>query len=173
MIRSPSSFKLLAFLWVLTLSSSVVADSNASTLSSAESPETNCQNLLQRREWYVAISCPGTKLICPCRRRTLADTEKTSYITAVQCMQSLPTLHNNVTAVRTRFDEFQALHIEVADRVHATVSLYCSTITVRGSKSIVRVTSFLGTGVSCECMKTCCGLSATTLGQYRTPCCCP
>ena len=37
-------------------------------------------------------------------------------------MQSLPALNKQGEAVRTRFDEFQALHIEVADRVHATVS---------------------------------------------------
>ena len=68
-------------------------------------------------------SSSRTRLIfCPCRR-TLNDAEKNSYITAVKCMQSLPALHDHGEAVRTRFDEFQALHIDVADRVHATVSL--------------------------------------------------
>jgi hypothetical protein len=64
----------------------------------------------------------------PCRRRTLDDVEKSSYITAVKCMQSLPALYEHGEAVRTRFDEFQAFHIEVADRVHATVSFCWRTI---------------------------------------------
>ena len=97
-----------------------------------------------------ALSSPRTQLICPCRRRTLADAEKASYITAVKCMQSLPALHDHGEAVRTRFDEFQSLHIEVADRVHATVSLSSCwlSIAVRESKSIARVNSFLGIDVS-------------------------
>ena len=84
----------------------------------------------------VALYSPRAQLICPCCRRTLADAEKASYITAVKCMQSLPALRDHGEAVRTRFDEFQALHIEVADRVHATVSLCWRTIAVRESKGI-------------------------------------
>ena len=63
-------------------------------------------------------------------------------------MQSLPALHAQGEAVRTRFDEFQALHIEVADRVHATVSLCWLTIAVREFKCITRVNSFLGIDVT-------------------------
>ena len=129
MIRSPPFFKLLAFIWVISLSHSPAfayyGHGSSALRHYQHGPSKKyCQNLLQRREWYVSLSSPRTQLIfCPCRRRTLADSEKTSYITAVKCMQSLPALHDQGEAVRTRFDEFQALHIEVADRVHATVSL--------------------------------------------------
>ena len=56
-------------------------------------------------------------------RRKLNNTEKANYIEAVKCLQSRPPLHQNIAAVKTRFDEFQALHIDVADRVHTTVNL--------------------------------------------------
>ena len=65
-------------------------------------------------------------LLTVCGRRKLDDTEKANYIKAVKCLQARPPLHQNIAAVRTRFDEFQALHIDVADRVHTTVNLrYC------------------------------------------------
>jgi hypothetical protein len=56
-------------------------------------------------------------------RRTLNDTEKTDYISAVKCLQSRPAFEPRaISAIQSRFDDFQALHIEVADRVHLTVS---------------------------------------------------
>ena len=65
---------------------------------------------------------PHFDLLKVCIRRKLNNTEKANYIKAVKCFQSLPPLHQNITAVKTRFDEFQALHIDVADRVHTTVT---------------------------------------------------
>jgi hypothetical protein len=56
-------------------------------------------------------------------RRTLNDTEKADYISAVKCLQSRPAFEPRaVSAIQSRFDDFQALHIQVADRVHLTVS---------------------------------------------------
>ena len=56
-------------------------------------------------------------------RRTLNDTEKTDYISAVKCLQSRPAFEPRaISAIQSRFDDFQALHIQVADRVHLTVS---------------------------------------------------
>jgi hypothetical protein len=88
-------------------------------------------------------------------------------------MQSLPALHDHGEAVRTRFDEFQALHIEVADRVHAVVSLCRRTFAERESKSVARLNSFLGIDVTCECTRRHCGLSVVTMEQHRTSCCSP
>ncbi|KAF8802289.1 tyrosinase [Phlegmacium glaucopus] len=62
-----------------------------------------CKDLLQRREW-----------------RKLSNVEKANYIKAIKCLQSRPPRHQHIEAVKTRFDEFQALHIDVADRVHTT-----------------------------------------------------
>ena len=105
--------------------------------------------------------------LCPCRRRTLDDVEKNRYITAVKCMQSLPALYDQGEVVRTRFDEFQALHIEVADRVHATVSLCWLRIPVRDFKIITRVNSFLGIDVTCKYTRTHCGLNVVTMELHR------
>ena len=57
-------------------------------------------------------------------RRTLNDTEKNDYISAVKCLQSRPAFEPRaISAIQSRFDDFQALHIQVADRVHLTVSI--------------------------------------------------
>jgi hypothetical protein len=68
-------------------------------------------------------TCPHFDLLTVCGRRKLNNTEKANYIKAVKCLQARPPLHQTIAAVRTRFDEFQALHIDVADRVHTTVNL--------------------------------------------------
>ena len=59
-------------------------------------------------------------------RRTLNDTEKADYISAVRCLQSRPALEpRTISAIQSRFDDFQGVHIQVADRVHLTVGIYC------------------------------------------------
>ena len=56
-------------------------------------------------------------------RRTLNDTEKTDYINAVKCLQSRPAFEPRaISAIQSRFDDFQASHIQLADKVHLTVS---------------------------------------------------
>ena len=70
---------------------------------------------------FPSSTCPHFNLLTVCGRRKLNDTEKVNYVKAVKCLQALPPLHQNIAAVKTRFDEFQALHIDVADRVHTTV----------------------------------------------------
>ena len=68
MIRSPPFFKLLAFIWVISLSHSPALayyghESSASRHSPHGPSKKYCQNLLQRREWYVALSSSRTRLI--------------------------------------------------------------------------------------------------------------
>ena len=116
-----SSHILLVLLWAVTLFHVPVL---------AEYGETNhkCKDLLQRREWCDLLIDFGLHfyLLTVCGRRKLNNTEKANYIKSVKCLQARPPLHQNITAVQTRFDEFQALHIDVADRVHTTVNLrYC------------------------------------------------
>ncbi|KAF8155707.1 tyrosinase [Crassisporium funariophilum] len=63
-----------------------------------------CKDLLERREW-----------------RTLNTDEKAEYIGAVKCLQQRPAFDLIYPeAVRTRFDEFQATHMTIADKVHHT-----------------------------------------------------
>ncbi|KAF8196035.1 tyrosinase, partial [Pholiota molesta] len=52
--------------------------------------------------------------------RTLSKEDKASYIKAVQCMQSNPAIKPVLKAAKSRFDEFQAYHINQADAVHVT-----------------------------------------------------
>ena len=94
---------------------------------------------------------PHFDLLTLCGRRKLNNTERANYIKAVKCLQARPPLYQNIAAVRTRFDEFQALHIDVADRVHTTVNLrYCFHQRRRGLRDIPffsRVISCLGIDV--------------------------
>ena len=111
-----SSHFLLVFLWAISLFHALVL---------AEYGETNhkCKDLLQRREWCdLLIDFSSFRSTDSCGRRKLNNTEKANYIKAVKCLQARPPLYQNIAAVRTRFDEFQALHINVADKVHTTVN---------------------------------------------------
>ncbi|KAH9478721.1 Tyrosinase P [Psilocybe cubensis] len=60
-----------------------------------------CGTLLERSEW-----------------RTLTDNQKSDYIKAIKCLQSKPALQPVIKEAKTRFDEFQAYHIAIADTVH-------------------------------------------------------
>ena len=54
-------------------------------------------------------------------RRTFSNDEKADYITAVKCLQSQPAQKPMIQAARTRFDELQAIHIYLAERIHVVV----------------------------------------------------
>jgi len=57
-------------------------------------------------------------------RRTLSGKEKGDYIAAVKCLQSRPSQDPAVPAAKSRFDEFQAYHIEQSDNgIHVTVRI--------------------------------------------------
>jgi len=54
-------------------------------------------------------------------RRALSDDEKKSYIDAVKCLQSSPAQNTSRPASWTRFDEFQATHIDMSYDIHFVV----------------------------------------------------
>ncbi|KAF9530165.1 hypothetical protein CPB83DRAFT_851093 [Crepidotus variabilis] len=62
--------------------------------------EFGCKRTLVRKEW-----------------RTLSNTQKAAFIGAVRCTQTLPNM-TTYEGVRTRYDDFQAVHIHTADTVH-------------------------------------------------------
>ena len=89
-------------------------------------------------------------------RRTLNDTEKTDYISAVKCLQSRPAFEPRaISAIQSRFDDFQALHIQVADRVHLTVNTKQITMSIirRLSEITYRAISYPGTDIFCVSTK--------------------
>ena len=52
----------------------------------------------------------------------MSSSEKADYIAAVKCLQLLPSQDTTVPAAKSRFDEFQAYHIEQSDNgIHVTV----------------------------------------------------
>ncbi|KAJ7318949.1 tyrosinase, partial [Mycena albidolilacea] len=50
--------------------------------------------------------------------RVLSNAQKSDYITAVQCLQRLPSISNNLRGAKTRFDDFQAVHVVLSEKVH-------------------------------------------------------
>ena len=58
-------------------------------------------------------------------RQTLNDNKEIDYISTVRCLQSRPAFKQRaISAIQLCFDDFQAVHIQLADRVHLTVSAY-------------------------------------------------
>ena len=80
-----------------------------------------CKQILERKEWYV-VDIFILTLINAELRRALSDEEKKSYIDAVKCLQTQPARNTSRPASWTRFDEFQAHHIEIATQIHYVVS---------------------------------------------------
>ncbi|KAH9477002.1 N-acetyl-6-hydroxytryptophan oxidase ivoB [Psilocybe cubensis] len=60
-----------------------------------------CQKLCTRHEW-----------------RTLSDGQKAEYIGAVRCLQTKPAIAPVFPEAVTRFDEFQAYHLQQGDFIH-------------------------------------------------------
>lgn len=55
-------------------------------------------------------------------RRTLSKDQRTNYINAVLCLHQKPSnLHTNITGLRSRYDDFQYLHIKQAFIIHFNV----------------------------------------------------
>ena len=96
--------------------------------------------------------------------------EKADYIKAVKCLQSHPAVDPVMPQARTRFDEFQAYHIQIADGIHLLVRCFFIALFGRGIDYwflLFRVNFFPGTGTICEAMKKRCAVNADTMVHSR------
>jgi hypothetical protein len=112
------STTLFALVFVLNLINSATL---AAPLDSDVASHRGCKQILERKEWYVVDISILTLIDTGLRRRALTDEEKKSYLDAVQCLQTKPAHNTSRPASWTRFDEFQAHHIEIAAEVHYVV----------------------------------------------------
>lgn len=58
------------------------------------------------------------------QRRTLSKRERKSYLDAVLCLQKKPTLYKEIVGAKSRFDDFQLVHIDQSFDIHFNVSLF-------------------------------------------------
>jgi tyrosinase len=75
--------------------------------------------------------CPLLELCAdPDIRRTLSKAQRRSYIKAVQCVQSSPSILPNGTAPGSKslFDDFVYVHMQSTPFIHFTVSLATSCV---------------------------------------------
>ena len=69
---------------------------------------------------HPLVDIHGVRTYLTHTRRTLSASQKEQYINAVKCMQSLPA-KSIFDGVKTRFDDFQALHINMTLSIHYVV----------------------------------------------------
>ncbi|KAJ3526902.1 hypothetical protein NMY22_g9986 [Coprinellus aureogranulatus] len=85
----------------VVLVSAVIAFPVSSTRREEKPLGTKCSLIDNRREW-----------------RDLTVEQRLSYIEAIHCLHKLPP-HDKTRAATTRFEEFQATHILLTDRIHS------------------------------------------------------
>jgi hypothetical protein len=95
--------------------------------SSTVDPKCTPEKMLVRREWYII-----SHTLTECAywnfdnnlRRTLSEDDRRKYVNAVRCLQQLPAKVSRTAApgVRSRYDDFVAIHIFAGTDIHFSVS---------------------------------------------------
>lgn len=86
--------------------------------------------------------CTEKRLLLRKEWRTLQEHEKHAYLAAVRCLQTRSAI-TDFEAVRTRFDDFQALHVNLTDAIHLVVR-HCSITNPPMDISFLGIVSFCG-----------------------------
>lgn len=93
----------------MSLASATLVLASLGSVTAAPANNTNtgrCENPLIRHEW-----------------RQLSLKQRLDYISAIKCLMSLPSEGNDLwPGAKTRYDDFQGLHIYVTEQVHFNVS---------------------------------------------------
>lgn len=135
----------------ILLLASVSSVASAPVDDTVEAKGCTSSSIAVRKEWFVIsldlrlTSHSSITMLTFTNRRALTKAQRLSYINAVKCMMGKPSKTSAYYGgVRSRYDDFQALHIAMTERVHYNVSpsTHHSTTTFLISK--YRVPSCLG-----------------------------
>ena len=72
---------------------------------------------------YGVVRTVFNRLLSDSFRRNLTKAERLAYIKAFKCLQSKPARFQSLyPGSRSRYDDYQALHISMTEKIHFTVS---------------------------------------------------
>lgn len=104
----------------LVLILSIHAIFSSHTPSANATPAARGLGVRVRREWYAFSLFHDHVDESNDSRRDLSEQEQLEYIRAVKCLQTLPTA-GSIDNAKTRFDDFQGTHINLAPGIHLVV----------------------------------------------------
>lgn len=118
--------QLLSFLSAaVLLAQGAVAAPRPEDATASVAATSSCSKTLVRKEWYaspVPLGHLGVVSLTNYHRRALTKKEQLDYLAAVQCLQQKPAKTGSLyPGVKSRYDDFQAVHIAMTERIHFVV----------------------------------------------------
>ncbi|RDI81231.1 hypothetical protein Vi05172_g8782 [Venturia inaequalis] len=108
------------------LLNTVSASTNSTLDAIVESADANIRAILEARTSDSSATCTSNNVAVRKEWSALSSTEKTEYITAVKCMMSTTAITplSAAPGVRSRFDDFGALHVNQTASIHWTSNFF-------------------------------------------------